>query len=168
MKVHDIMIRNVKSCGPETNLAAATEMMWRNNCGALPVLDSESNVIGVLTDRDMCIALGTRNQKASELKVADVAVKPAFTCGPEDDVHQALKTMRQHQVRRIPVVADDSKLAGILCLDEIVLQAVKSEHKINGGISYEDVVNTMKAIYEHRAAKSPKAEAVAVGAASGH
>ena len=167
MKVQDIMTREVKFCGPDINLAAAAEILWRNNCGALPVLDSEGKVIGVLTDRDMCIALGTRNQRASDLAAREVAVKPVFTCRPDDDVHEALRAMRKHQVRRVPVVDVDSKLTGIVCLDEIVLHAEKADNKKHGTISYEDVVNTMKAVCEHRVAEVPKPATMAAGAAVG-
>ena len=147
MKVREIMTRDVKFCGPDTNLAEATEIMWRNNCGALPVLDPRGELIGLITDRDLCIALGTTNCRASDLTVRQVAMKPVFTCAPDDYVHEALKTMRQHQVRRVPAVTEDGKLAGILSLDEIVLHAEKGWAP---GISYTDVVNAMKAICQHR------------------
>jgi CBS-domain-containing membrane protein len=162
MKVQDIMTQDVKFCGPDTNLAEATEILWRNNCGTLPVLSAGRELIGLVTDRDMCIALGTRNCRASDIAVGEVARKPVFTCGPNDDVHGALKTMRQHQIRRVPVVGEDGKLAGILCLDEIVLHAEKAT---SAGISYEDVVNTMKAICEHGAADEPKPATIAAAAA---
>ncbi len=162
MKVQDIMTPDVKFCGPDTNLAEATEILWRNNCGTLPVLDTGRKLIGLVTDRDMCIALGTKNCRASDLAVREVAMKPVFTCGPNDDVHGALKTMRQHQVRRVPVVGEDGKLAGILCLDEVVHHAEKAT---TAGISYEDVVNTMKAICEHRAADAPKPATMAAAVA---
>lgn len=165
MKVQEIMTRDVKFCGPATNLAAATEMLWRNNCGTLPVLDSSGKLTGVITDRDMCIAMGTRNWTARDLAVRDVAIQPVFTCGADDDVREALKTMGQRHVRRMPVVSGDGKLAGILSLDEIALRAEKAEGKKTPDISYEDVLNTMKAIYEHRAAEAPKAAALAGGAA---
>ena len=165
MKVQEIITRDVKFCGPDTNLAAATEIMWSNNCGTLPVSDSGGKLLGVITDRDMCVAMGTRNRKASDLAVGDVAMKPVFTCGPDDDVHEALKAMRQHQVRRVPVVDENGKLAGIVCLDEIVLHAEKFDSKKHAGISYEDVVSTMKAICEHRAAEAPKPATMAAGAA---
>jgi CBS-domain-containing membrane protein len=163
MKVQDIMTRDVKFCGPDTNLAAAAEIMWRNNCGTLPVL-AESKLIGLVTDRDMCIALGTRNWRASDLAVRDVAMKPVFTCGPDEDVHAALKTMRKHQIRRVPVVGADGALAGILCLDEIVLHAEKANGKRITGISYEDIVDTLKAICEHRPAEAAKTATMAAAA----
>jgi tetratricopeptide (TPR) repeat protein len=73
-------------------------------------------------------------QRMETEAVREVAMKPVLTCGPNDDVHEALETMRQHQVRRVPVVGEDGKLAGILCLDEIVLHAEKATA---AGISYE-------------------------------
>lgn len=153
MKVKEIMTQDVKACGPETNLAAVTEILWRNNCGALPVLDSAGKLVGILTDRDICIALGTRNRRASELAAGDVAVRTVFTCKPGDEIHEALKMMREHQVRRVPVVSDGA-LAGILCLDDIMLHAEKADGKKTAGVSYEDAVTTMKAICQRRAAQA--------------
>lgn len=60
MKVQDIMTRDVQCCGPGTNLAAAAKMMWDSDCGALPVLNVEGKVIGVITDRDVCMATATK------------------------------------------------------------------------------------------------------------
>jgi CBS domain-containing protein len=55
MKVRDIMTTDVKCCGLDTNLAAASELMWNNDCGVLPVLEN-GKLAGILTDRDICIA----------------------------------------------------------------------------------------------------------------
>ena len=165
MKIEDIMTHDVKFCGPDTNLAAAAEILWRNNCGALPVLDSEGKVLGMVTDRDMCIAMGTRNWRASDLAISDLAIKPVFTCRPDDDVHESLKIMRKYQVRRVPVVDEGGKLSGIVCLNDIVLHAEKAEGGRHGGISYDDIVNALKAICERRRADMSKSATAAVGAA---
>ena len=69
MKVQEVMNRAVASCRPDTSLAAAAALMWEHNCGQLPVVNHEGKVSAVITDRDICIALGTRNQRACELKV---------------------------------------------------------------------------------------------------
>lgn len=58
MKVKDVMVGTPASCTTETNLGAAVEVLWNQNCGILPVVNEEEKVIGVVTDRDMCIALG--------------------------------------------------------------------------------------------------------------
>ena len=68
--------------------------MWANDCGALPVVE-DGKLAGIITDRDICIALGTRNQYATEATVKDVANRDLQTCAPEDDIHTAMAVMRR-------------------------------------------------------------------------
>jgi CBS domain-containing protein len=150
MKVQDVMTEDVKFCGPDTNLARATAVMWENDCGVLPVVTDDRKAIGVITDRDIAVALGTRNEQASEIPVKEVMTGEPYTTLPEDDIHTALKIMRKEQVRRLLVVNTEGVLNGILCLNDIALQAVHSDDKKRPEISYEDVVSTLKAICEHR------------------
>jgi CBS domain-containing protein len=150
MKVQDVMSQDVKCCGPDTNLASAAAVMWENDCGCLPVVTDGRNAIGVITDRDIAIALGTRNEQASEISVKEVMTRDLYTTSPDDDIHSALKIMRKEQVRRLPVVNDKDVLEGILCLNDIALQAVHSNDKKSPELSYQDVVSTLKAICEHR------------------
>jgi len=146
MKVRDVMVRDVKFCTPKMNLAEAAEVLWKAGVGALPVVE-EGRVLGIITDRDISIALGTRNAKAADLLVKEIVLPKVFYSGPEDDIHIALGTMKAQRVRRLPVVDDKGVLAGILCLDDIVLYA---EEKV-GELTYADVVETMQAICEHPA-----------------
>jgi CBS domain-containing protein len=145
MKVQDVMVRGVRFCGPETNLATVAKIFWEQACGALPVVEN-GRTIGMITDRDVAIALGTRNAKAGETLVREVALPKVFFCLPQDDIHIALNTLRAQQVRRLPVVDNAGALVGILSLDDIVLFA---EEKPAAELTYPDVVDTMKAIYEH-------------------
>jgi CBS domain-containing protein len=144
MKVRDVMVKDVKICGPEANLAAVAEILWKQGCGTLPVVEN-GRVLGMVTDRDICIALGTRNAKAAEAFVKDVALPKLFYCSPEDDIHTALNTMAAQKVRRLPVINSKGILEGILCLDDIVLFADEKA----GELTYFDVVETLKAICEH-------------------
>jgi CBS domain-containing protein len=141
------MVKDVKVCSPITNLAAVAEIFWKENCGTLPVVEN-SRVLGMITDRDICIALGTRNVKAADTLVKDVALPKLFHCAPKDDIHSALQTMSAQKIRRLPVIDSAGTLQGILCLDDIVLHA---EEKA-GELTYFDVVNTWKAICEHERA----------------
>lgn len=149
MRVRDIMVKDVKICSPDTNLAVVAEVLWKEGCGTLPVVEN-GRVLGMITDRDICIALGTRNAKAADTLVKDVALPKLFYCTPEDDIHKALKTMGAQKVRRLPVLDNDGTLRGILCLDDVVLMA---EEK-GGALTYVDVVGTMKAICEHAGASA--------------
>ena len=96
MKVKEIMTAQPTTCAPDTNLAAAAELMLDADCGTLPVVEG-GKLVGILTDRDMFIALATRNARASDLTVGQVAGTQVFTCEPDDDVHAVLATMKQHR-----------------------------------------------------------------------
>ena len=146
MKVRDVMIKNVKFCSPGLNLAAATEILWKAGCGTLPVVEN-GRVLGMITDRDIAIALGTRNVKASEGVVREVSLPKLFYCSSEDDIQVALQTMGAQKVRRLPVIDSKGSLEGILCLDDIVLFA---EEK--GELSYADVIETLRSVCEHTSA----------------
>lgn len=147
MNVQNVMVKDARFCKPGTNLATVVEIFWEQGCGALPVVD-DARVIGMITDRDVSIALGTRDAKAGETCVRDVTLPKVFFCRPEDDIHSALQTMRAQQVRRLPVVNYRGALEGILSLDDVVLFAGE---KPTDELTYTDVVDTMKSIFEHPA-----------------
>ena len=94
MKVKDIMTDTPCYCLPKTNLGSAIELMWNANCGCLPVLSADGKVSGVVTDRDICVALGTRNRVASDVTVGEVMSDKLYSCAPEDEIHLALQTFR--------------------------------------------------------------------------
>lgn len=123
MKVKELMTPDVKYCTLDTNLAAAAKIMWEGDCGAVPVTDESGRVVGMITDRDICIAGATRSRTEGEIPVQDVISKAVYTCTPGDDVRAALDTMRTRKVRRLPVVAPDGRLAGILSIRDIASQA---------------------------------------------
>jgi len=153
MKVREVMTRETAFCGLDTSLAAAVEIMRKFNCGFLPVVGEGGNVIGVITDRDICIAVGKRDEKPSEVLVRDVMLPsdrtfPAlYVCTPDDNVNCVLKTMRAQKIRRLPVVDREGALQGVLSIDEVVLRAC--EHAGHEGISCKEVVETYKAIRKH-------------------
>ncbi|MEW6544882.1 MAG: CBS domain-containing protein [Nitrospirota bacterium] len=65
MKVRDVMTSPVQYCAPETNPAEAATKMWDSDCGILPVVDSTGRVVGLITDRDICMAAATRRKPVS-------------------------------------------------------------------------------------------------------
>ena len=150
MKVRELMTKQPKFCGPGANLAEAAAVMWRNDCGALPVVDDGNQLKGIITDRDICIALGTRHQPPENITVNDVATHEVFTCSPDDDVHVPMGLMRRVKVRRLPVVDGEGKLEGVLALNDLVLAAERK----HGEIDYEEVMSTIKAVSEHRGHKA--------------
>ena len=150
MKVKEIMSTDPKACTLTDNLSAAAGLMWENDCGILPVVAEGGKVVGVITDRDICMAANLKNRNLSNIAVEDVISGKVFACKPEDDVHLALKTMQENKVRRLPVVAADRKLEGILSMNDIVLKADEAKEKRTPELSYADVVNTYKSICQPR------------------
>jgi CBS domain-containing protein len=145
MTVKDVMTTRVATCRPEMNLAEATALMLDNDCAALPVLGKTGELAGIVTDRDVCIALGTRNVRSSELCVRDVIKDHTLVCKSSDDIHTALQTMRRGKIRRLPVVNDDALLKGIVSMDDVALNAER-DAKMGSVISYEDVVTALQVI----------------------
>jgi hypothetical protein len=86
MRVQDVMTKSVAFCHPDANLATVTAQMWEHSCGQLPVVDNAGKVAAVITDRDICIALGTRNQRAAEVNVSDVICRAPVLCKASDDL----------------------------------------------------------------------------------
>jgi CBS domain-containing protein len=150
MNVEDIMTSDVQCCGPDTNLAAAAQMMWDSDCGALPVLNVQGQVMGMITDRDICMATATKNRLSSELTVWETVSGKAYTCRTSDDVHTAMDIMKRERVRRLPVVDEEGILQGLVSINDFILLAGETKGGRAPAISCEDVARTPKAISAHR------------------
>jgi CBS domain-containing protein len=148
MKVQDIMTAEVETCGPASDLANAATIMWKRDCGSVPVVDDDRRVVGMITDRDICMAVSTRNKLASAIKVSEVISGKVYACAPDDDVKNALETMQSAQLRRLPVVDNDGTLRGVLSINDVVLHSGKGRSKKH--VSHRDVMATLKVLSEHR------------------
>jgi CBS domain-containing protein len=150
MKVKEIMTANPKVCTLTNSLADAAGLMWDNDCGILPVVAEGGKVVGLITDRDICMAGTLKGRQLANIPVKDAISEKVFSCKPEDDVRTALKTMQENKVRRLPVVAADGTLKGVLSMNDVVLKAEEGKEKKTSELSYGDVVNTFKSICRHR------------------
>ena len=147
MYVRDIMTKPVATCSPETNLAAAVEILWNRDCGALPIVDSEHKVVGVITDRDICIALGTRNCLPSQITAADISSGQIVICKAGEDLRNALAMMAEARVRRLVVIDSEGKPEGILSIDDVVRRFETGSFKKDSGLSPIDFVNFLRRVY---------------------
>jgi len=150
MKVKEIMMGTPYYCQLDTNLGSATELMWVGNCGFLPVMGANGKLVGVVTDRDVCIALGTRNRPAGEVTIAEVMSNRLFACSPDDDVHIALETMKEGGVRRLPVTSQTGILVGVISMDDLLVRAESAGIGKRPELSTEEVVKAYRAIDKRR------------------
>ena len=123
MKVKDVMTLNVKACFMSDSLAAAARVMWEHDCGCVPVLNEHAQVVGMLTDRDVCMTVFFQGVSMTEIKVSTVMSRQLFVCAADDDLSAAEKTMCEKKVRRLPVLDQQARLVGLLSLSDIAMRA---------------------------------------------
>lgn len=147
MKVKELMTPDAKAIWLTQSLADAAKEMWENDCGALPIVKDGHKVVGMITDRDICMATAMRDRNPSAISVEEVMSRTVYAAEAEEDIEQALQTMREHKVRRLPVLNLEGELQGIVSMNDIVLNAKGNGKKPK--IDYGDVVKTYQAICEH-------------------
>ncbi len=130
MKVFEIMTIDVASCGLDDDLSRAASLMWENDCGVVPIVDSERRVVGVVTDRDIAIATASQNRRPSELKARDMLFQPVESCDMEDSIETILEKMSRLRIRRLPVVGERCELLGIISIADILKKGKKREAKM--------------------------------------
>jgi CBS domain-containing protein len=121
MRVNELMIIDVKRCDPADSLNRAAQLMWEVDCGSIPVVDDGSRLVGMLTDRDICMAAYTQGLPLSRMGVRSAMADTVHACGPKDSLETALSIMGAQRVRRLPVVDERGALVGIVSLNDIAL-----------------------------------------------
>jgi CBS domain-containing protein len=146
MKVSDIMSQPPQTCRLDTDLATASRRMKDFDCGMLPVLDTHAHVVGILTDRDIAVAVGDRRRSASHVAAHEAMTRKVQTCLPDEDVRQVLSRMASWRLRRLPVVSHDGDLKGVISIDDIILWGVE-----DGVVSSRELADALRSICARRA-----------------
>jgi CBS-domain-containing membrane protein len=146
VNVAQIMKADVESCAPDDNLAAAASRMWDADIGCLPVVSVDGRVVGMVTDRDICMAALTRGQALHQVSVSVAMSKEILSCSPEATLAEAEEIMRSGQVRRLPVIDSDGSLAGIVSLNDLARLAGREMGRKNRDLSAQEVAATLAAI----------------------
>jgi len=147
MRVRELMTEKVTACTPDSTLAGVASRMWLGACGAVPVVDEARRVVGIVTDRDVCFAVTSLDRAPSDIRVREIMSGTPFTCSPDDDVRDALRTMADRHVRRLPVVDAGERLVGMLSVTDTILHAERA-----GGSPYapdlpnDDVMEALRSV----------------------
>ena len=152
MKVKQIMTAPPQTCPGGMHLADASRRMRDTGYGSLVVLGPGGRVAGMLTDRDLALALASIRD-AAQLTVDHVMSRPVLSCRPDDDLNDALERMARGHVRRLPVL-EGRDIKGLLSIDDIVLWGLESS-----GVSMRRLISAWRAI---RSAHRPIADDVPV------
>lgn len=123
MQVEALMTKSVRTCRPDDKLDVAAQLMWDHDCGCVPVLDHTDQVVGMITDRDICMSAWTQGKRLSEVSVSAAMSWRVVSVRPDDALDTAEEMMRTNQVRRLPVLDRSNKLVGLLSLADIAREA---------------------------------------------
>lgn len=126
MKVKDIMSKEIASVNSEDSIERAAQLMKQYNVGSIPVC-SQDKVIGIVTDRDITLRSVADGQDIQNQKVKDVMTAEPALGNPEMNVHDAARIMSEKQIRRLPIV-DNNSLVGIVALGDISLEPALSDN----------------------------------------
>ena len=149
MNVKEVMTPNPKAIWLTESLADAARLMWENDCGVLPIIKDNRKVVGLITDRDICMAAAMQDRNPSGISVEEVMTGQIYAVNPDDNIDRALQLMQEHRIRRLPVINPEGELEGILSLNDVVRSAKAPVGAAEDSIGYGDVVKTFQAICQH-------------------
>jgi len=125
-----IKTRPVVTIGPDEIISIAIQKLVNNNIGALPVCNDAGVLLGIISERDLLKQVFSYSSSIGTIKVKEVMVEDIITATPEEDLDYVANSMRQNNVRHIPIVIDD-KLQGIIAMRDIVnRQLIEAQEEI--------------------------------------
>jgi CBS domain-containing protein len=151
MKVRELMTTQVETCRSDADLTTAAMIMWRRDCGAVPVTDGDgARVVGMITDRDICMAVSTRHRAPEQIRAREVMNGPLHFVTPDEDIEAALQKLASARVRRLPVVGKKGEAVGMLSLNDIVLHVETPRARAGAAPLADAALRTLQAVSEHR------------------
>lgn len=147
LSVSEIMSSGVWSCPATATLDQAIEMMASRGCSSIPVVDDNNRPVGIITDRDITMYINLKHQSPWDIQLAQFTKgRNIYYCYEQDDIQDALKTLRERHIHRLPVLDDNDKLIGIVTMNDVIQHAAEAD---SADLSYKDVVETLKAVSKH-------------------
>jgi CBS domain-containing protein len=145
MKARDLMTPDPTTCSPSDNLRTVLEVMRKEDCGVVPITEGngEQRVVGVVTDRDIALALGERDEKPSAVRASEVMTTDIVSCEPDADLREVSRKMQDAQVRRILVV-EGGRLLGVISTADLARASTQSGKDSVG----EEVEKVMEKVSE--------------------
>jgi CBS domain-containing protein len=147
-EIERIMSRPVFACHADASVETAAKEMWDRDCGVVAVVDDAGCLVGMITDRDICMAAYTRGERLADIPVRSAMSADLQTCRATDTVATVEAKMKEKRVRRIPVVDDTGRPVGIVSLNDLARTAVRPD--ASRGDDLGRVADTLAVIGEPR------------------
>jgi CBS domain-containing protein len=120
--ITEVMSTNPCAIDASKPVADAAKMMKQEDVGLAPIVEGE-RLVGALTDRDIVTRVVAEGRDPQSVPVREVASTDLVTIDPKQDLDEALRLMASYQVRRLPVVAEDGRLVGVLAQADVAREA---------------------------------------------
>ena len=148
MRIEELMTKSPATCGPDDTLRETAQKMAGSDCGCLPVTaaDGSQRLVGMITDRDICMAAQLQGRSLEELRVRDAMAKEVRACNPGDHLVEAQAIMQEARVRRLPVVDESERLLGVISLADLAREAERER----GSISKAEIGKILASLCEPR------------------
>ena len=143
--VRAIMKESPATCSPADSLRRAAEILWNADCGMVPVVEGDGRLVGVITDRDICMAAYFRDLAPSAIDVGSTMSRSLNTAKPDDSIDHVVHLMAEKQMRRVPIV-ENERLVGIVALADVA-RHVKT---LESSSASRYLAQTLAAISERR------------------
>jgi len=124
--VTSVMTANPACCTAQTPLRDVAQMMIRNDCGQIPVVDDRNVPVGVVTDRDIAVRVVAQGRDSNGCCAGDAMTSPAQTLREDSSLKDAVCLMEAAKIRRVPVVDASGALSGIVSIADIALAGKKT------------------------------------------
>jgi CBS domain-containing protein len=146
-----ILKNSVWTCSPEDSVALASQIMWEGDCGVVPVTNPAGKILGIVTDRDICMTSFLGGNAPQDIPVGDAMTTKVVTCTMNASVREVLDLMGKEQVRRLPVVREDGVVVGIVSMNDLVLALERPRQDRPQGLTADALAKTLARICRHRA-----------------
>jgi CBS domain-containing protein len=125
-KARDVMTGGTECIGENDSVLEAAKQMAELNVGSMPICGEDNRLKGMLTDRDIVVDVLAQGKDPGSTRAGELGDGKPVTIGADDSISEALKTMEEHKVRRLPVI-DGHDLVGIVSLGDLAKNAEEDD-----------------------------------------
>lgn len=130
MKIQDIMCSSVETISPKATTKEAARIMHDMHIGSLPVVNQNNELLGIITDRDICCKVVATGRDAGWTKVNEVMHMGVTTCFDDQDISDAAELMANKHIRRLAILSRDNSMSGFLSIDDLA----RGSHELAGTV----------------------------------
>ena len=146
MRVSEVMAHPAITCPVDTALDAPARLMWEFDCGIILVVGDDGRLVGVVTDRDICLGAYMHHQPLNLIPLGKVMSRPVISVHEGDDLTAAEHVLRDNRIRRLPVTDDQGRPVGVVSLHDVARTAVRT-----GRADHDrEIVETVAAVSSSR------------------